>query len=153
MVTDTEMFFYFCFGFNDLIFRLIYINSTWFTGNGFWLYLVIIVIIAIASSALVTVVALQAKKGRSKWLWGGLIGMIIDTLFILPCYFFAEESETSLWFMFVFHMVILVAIAMAIFMYYKIIDLAKKYGMLDFQSNQNSSEPILEGEKDDTLEK
>ncbi len=131
VVYSYEMYFYFCFAINDLIYRLLWIYIPWFqTSPGIWVYTVIIVLIAIAVTAGVTIISLRGAKGKKNWLWGGLIFMIIDTFIILLCYFFAQESDNSIWLMFSFHMVGVIGQVIAIYEYYKIIDLAKEYNML-----------------------
>ncbi len=131
VVYGYEMYFYFCFAINDLIYRLLWIYVPWFqTSVGFWFYIVIIIAIAILVTALVTIISLWGAKGKKDWLWAGLIFMAVDTFVILLCYFFAQEDDTSLWLMFSFHMIGVVAQVIALYEYYKIIDLAKEYNML-----------------------
>lgn len=128
-VIDGEtLYFYFCFGSNDLIFRsLMHVPDI--LNKFIALYFVIIVIIALATSAGAILLGVFASQGKKKPLFGSLIFYAIDTLLIIPCAF-VGESYISILLMSVIHVAILFIIIFAVYEYYKIIEIAKRYGVL-----------------------
>ena len=140
----SSIYFYFCFGFNDLIFKLLYNNVTYFSTSGMWLYIIIIILIAMISSAGSVLLSINAAKGKKFFLWFGFGFYIIDTLLIALCYYFGGESITSIWFMIAFHAIIIAFQCVSLYEYYKIVALAKQYGMLKAKEES-------EGQKDGTI--
>ena len=123
-----NLYFYFCFGCNDLIFRsLMYIPN--FVNKFIVLYFIVIVLIAILTTSLAVILGVFGSQGKKKALWGSLIFYTIDTTFIIPCIFIGE-STISIILMSVLHIAILLIIIFAVYEYYKIIEIAKRYGVL-----------------------
>lgn len=122
------MFFYFCFGFDNFLFRLLY-QIPFLQTSGFWLYVVMMFIIAIFTSSVAILASVFASQGKKKWLNGILISYLIDVLFIIPTYLVGEEYYSCL-LMAVFHVIVMAFMGMALYYYQKIIDLALEKGII-----------------------
>lgn len=141
-VDKETLYFYFCFGSNDLFFMaLAHIPN--FIEQYIALYFVVIVIIALLTSVGAILLGVFASQGKKKPLFGSLIFYGIDTLFIIPCAFIGE-SYVSILLMSVLHVVILSIIVFAVYEYYKVIEIARRYGVLK-QNNES------EGSKDASI--
>ena len=123
-----NLYFYFCFGFNDLIFQSLALIPNFFN-NMTILYFIVIVLIALLSSAGAILLSVFASQGKKKYIFGSIIFYLIDTLMIIPCAFLGE-SYISILLMSVLHIVILSILIVSIYEYYKIIEIAKRYGVL-----------------------
>ena len=123
-----SLFFYFCFGCNDLLFQAIARIPNFFINHTI-LYFVIIVIIALITTAGAVLLGVFASQGKKKFLFGSLIFYMLDTLCIIPCAFLGE-TYISILSMSVLHVAILSIIVIAVYEYYKIINIAKKHGIL-----------------------
>lgn len=134
---ESALFFYFCFGLNDLIFQAL-ANIPGFFTNYTVLYFVTIVIIAILTTTGSTLLGVFASQGKKKFLYASLIFYMIDTLAIVPCAFLGEVY-LSILLMSVLHVVILTIIVIAVYEYYQIINIAKRYGIIQ-QENESEGE-------------
>ena len=123
-----SLFFYFCFGCNDLIFQAIANIPNFFT-NYTVLYFVIIVAIALLTTTGAVLLGVFASQGKKKWLFASLIFYMLDTLCIIPCAFLGE-TYISILSMSVIHVAILALIVVAVYEYYKIINIAERHGVL-----------------------
>ena len=125
---ETTLYFYFCFGFNDLIFQLLAMIPSFFKDFTV-LYMISIIAIALLSSAGAVLLGVFASQGKKKFLWASIIFYMVDTLFIIPCAIIGE-SYISILLMSVLHIIILAILIIAIYEFYKIIEIAKRYGVL-----------------------
>lgn len=126
---QSALFFYFCFGIDDVIFRALTFIPYFQNNNGFVLYIVLIFIISIITTAGAVLLSVYASQGKKKPLWAMFIIYAIDTLAIIGSYFLGENI-ISIWMMFGLHVIVLAFLGIAIYEYYKVIEVAVKHGAL-----------------------
>ena len=123
-----ELFFYFCFGINDVIFQALANIPNFFASYTVW-YFIIIVTIALLTTTGAVLLGVFASQGKKTFLFASLIFYMIDTLAIIPCALLGE-SYISILLMSVLHVAILAIIIVSVYEYYQIIAIAEKHGVI-----------------------
>lgn len=129
-VNSEEMAFnlFFCFGAEHLFLKGIL--KTPFMQNNVPLFYVIGAITAILISTYFILTSVFAKQGKRKALYMMFIGYCVDTLCLIPLGASGIETATNLWLSGAIHAIIFIFMAIALYEYYKIINIAIKYNIL-----------------------
>lgn len=118
-----------CLASNSFMFRLIEIQAFNLFENpslSFVGFISICVIIAILFAAGCVYISMQASLGK-KWALYTAIGFyLFDTLMISGCYIIGEASEL-LWIIAGLHVIVLVFLFIALYQYYKLLEIEKRY--------------------------
>lgn len=126
---ESSLFFYFCFGIDDVIFQALALIPFFQTDVGSYFYLASIILVAMITTAGAVLLSVFASQGKKKWLWAAVIAYAIDALLIIASYFLGENIA-SIWMMFGLHLIVLGFLAIAVREYYKIIEIAVKHGVI-----------------------
>ena len=137
---ESSLFFYFCFGIDDVIFQALALIPFFQTDVGSYFYLASIVLVAMITTAGAVLLSVFASQGKKKWLWAAVIAYAIDALLIIASYFLGENIA-SIWMMFALHLIVLGFLAIAVREYYKIIEIAVKHGVIK-QRNEGEQNGI-----------
>ena len=138
---SSELFFYFCFGIDDVIFQALANIPYFFAHYTVW-YFVIIVTIALLTTTGAVLLGVFASQGKKKFLYASLIFYMVDTLTIIPCALLGE-IYISILLMSVLHVAILAIIVVSVYEFYRIIAIAEKHGVLkqnlESEGDENAS--------------
>ena len=130
---DSSLFFYFCFGIDDVIFQALALIPFFQTATGSYFYIASIILVAMMTTAGAVLLSVFASQGKKKWLWASVIVYSVDALIIIPAYFLGENIA-SIWMMLGLHLIVLGFLAIAVREYYKIIEIAVKHGVIKQQN-------------------
>ena len=136
LVNKTTLFFYLCFGLDDVLYQVLRLVPFFQTSTGAYFYIASILAISIITSSGAVLISVFASQGKKNYLWAMVIAYAIDSLLIIASYFLGENIA-SIWMMFALHIIILAFLAIAVYEYYKIIEVAIRHGVI---KNKNEGE-------------